>query len=289
MALLGARSAVALSSVALAAAGELRGSVGEPRGNQSLQAVPMSLGYCGNTGKMCMSCDVCLGFYHSWGCVGSCANNEACDAGEASPCQPTCKSRVEDLMETGGMSMEDALSQVAKVWWKQCGCLGKSSNFCGRTGEQCTGCDVCLGYYHSFSCVGSCAASEACGMSEVSPCKSTCKDRVEDLMETGGMPMDEALDQIGKTFQNCRCLVRPYCGNTGEKCSSGEVCLGYYKDWGCAGSCATNGACGPGEAAPCKSTCKDRVEDLMEAGSLSRKDAMAQIAKTWSSECSCLA
>jgi len=283
MALLSARSVLALSGVALAAAGELRGSAGEPQGNLSSQGEA----YCGRTGMMCMSCEVCLGFYHSFGCVGSCASNEACGVGEVSPCESTCKDRVESLMENG-MSMEDALSQVARVWSEQCGCLGKDSEFCGRTGEQCTGCDVCLGFYHSFGCVGSCASNEACGVGEVSPCESTCKDRVESLMENG-VSMDEAQDQIGKTFQSCACLVRPYCGNTGEKCSGGEVCLGYYKDWGCAGSCATNGACGPGEVAPCKSTCKDRVEDLMEAGGLSRESAMEKIAQAFSSECSCLA
>jgi len=160
--------------------------------------------------------------------------------------------------------------------------------YCGRTGMMCMSCEVCVGFYHSFGCVGSCASNEACGVGEVSPCESTCKDRVESLMENG-VSMDEAQDQIGKTFQSCACLVRPYCGNTGEKCSGGEVCLGYYKDWGCAGSCATNGACGPGEAAPCKSTCKDRVEDLMEAGGLSRESAMGKIAQAFSSECSCLA
>ncbi|CAK0844382.1 unnamed protein product [Prorocentrum cordatum] len=83
---------------------------------------------CGNSMQSCTSSQVCIGYYHSWGCVGSCANNMACQGAEGSwdGCS-SCKDRAEYVMNwnnpgyAGGFSQ--ALSKVAGEFPSECGCL----------------------------------------------------------------------------------------------------------------------------------------------------------------------
>jgi len=83
---------------------------------------------CGRSAQVCTSSEACVGFYHSWGCVGGCARNIACQApqGTWDGCSP-CGDRAEYLMDWnnpgGGLSFQDALSKVAGEFPNDCGCL----------------------------------------------------------------------------------------------------------------------------------------------------------------------
>jgi len=83
--------------------------------------------FCGNTFQKCtQDAPVCVGGYKSWGCVGNCANNMACQApeGDWDGCN-TCGDRLAWLLRQGGdSSWDEALAQVAEEFPSECGCLG---------------------------------------------------------------------------------------------------------------------------------------------------------------------
>merc|ERR1719389_707416 len=64
---------------------------------------------CGRTGQVCADDEACVGYYHSWGCVGGCAQNVARQQpqGDWDGCS-TCGDRAEYLMNWnnpgGGLS-----------------------------------------------------------------------------------------------------------------------------------------------------------------------------------------
>jgi len=64
-----------------------------------------------------------------------------------------------------------------------------------------------VGGYKSWTCAGSCAASEACGPGESSGSCPTCGDRVTTLIESG-LGLHDAMASVGQSYgQGCGCLA----------------------------------------------------------------------------------
>lgn len=238
---------------------------------------------CGNTGQTCQDCQVCVGGMKSYACAGSCAMNEACGPGDEAGSCPTCGDRVKTLVDTG-MGVQDAMASVGQNYgWTEPGCKCLASPpedcYCGNTGEQCSTAEVCVGSLKSYACAGSCASNEACGPGDAAGSCPTCADRVK-IMTDNLMGVQEAMDHVACTFgDTCQCL-KEFCGNTQQQCCGGEVCVGSVKSYTCAGSCATNEACGPGDAAGSCPTCADRVKTLVDNG-MGVEDAMTHVGQNY--------
>merc|ERR1712032_1467659 len=105
--------------------------------------------------------------------------------------------------------------------------------------------------------MGACSPGDAAGSCP------TCAERVK-IMTDNLMGVQEAMDHVACTFGGtCQCL-KEFCGNTQQQCCGGEVCVGSVKSYTCAGSCATNEACGPGDTPGSCPTCADRVKTLTD-------------------------
>jgi len=173
----------------------------------------------------------------------------------------------------------------------------KSGAACGNTGQTCASCQVCVGGMKSYACAGSCAVNDACGPGDSPGSCPTCADRVQTLVNNG-MGVQDAMSSVGQNYgwtePGCGCLSSPpetcYCGNTGIQCVVGEVCVGGMKSYACAGSCATNDACGPGDSPGNCPTCADRVQTLVNNG-MGVQDAMSSVGQNygWTEPgCSCM-
>jgi len=73
---------------------------------------------------------------------------------------------------------------------------------------------------------------------------------------------------------------RAVCGNTGQTCEDCQVCVGGMKSYACAGSCAVNDACGPGDSPGSCPTCADRAKTLVDNG-MGVQDAMAAVGQNY--------
>ena len=167
---------------------------------------------------------------------------------------------------------------------------------CGY-GPACSACEVCVGTYHVFTCAGACASHQvlcpAPWGDSSEPC-TTCKDKVELRMLQEGSSLQDAMRHVGQEWEQCSCLAAEdeQCGyGEGGGCSAceGEVCLGSYYIFTCAGSCASNRVCSDVDGEGSCTTCKGEVELLMQDLGFSLRDAMQQVGTRWEQECSCLA
>lgn len=160
--------------------------------------------------------------------------------------------------------------------------------------QVCQPCQVCVGGMKSYACAGPCAANDACGPGGTPGSCPSCADRVKTLVDNG-MGVEQAMASVGRSYgytePGCGCLAAPpqscdFCGNTGTQCTYDEVCVGGMKSYACAGSCANEEACGPGDRPGSCPTCADRVETLCN-NLMGVEDAMQSVGRSYST-CSCL-
>jgi len=114
------------------------------------------------------------------------------------------------------------------------------------------------------------------------------------------MGVQEAMASVGQNYgyqsPGCGCMATQPdpgcpCGNSGTFCTGTDVCVGGYKSYACAGSCANNPACGPADSPGSCPTCADRVETLCN-NLMGVQEAMASVGQNYgyqSPGCGCMA
>merc|ERR1719188_46553 len=99
---------------------------------------------CGRSAAKCPA-EQCAGYYHAWGCVGSCGGNMACQGqdGDWSGCD-TCANRVTWVMDANNGQAEAydlyaAMNRVAGEFPNECGCMAQAAALVqlNGTGARC--------------------------------------------------------------------------------------------------------------------------------------------------------